>query len=88
MTKRYRPGVGHNRTSAIGVSVPNPGFLMILLSVAITAPVLLPTIYGAAIACAALFGSLLLFMRAGALRWWLVALLPAAALLAVFVGQP
>ena len=88
MTKRSRPGVGHIRTSAIGVSVPNPGFLMSLLSIAIAAPMLLPTIYGAAVACAALFGSLLLFVRAGALRWWLVALLPAAALLAFYVGQP
>jgi hypothetical protein len=60
---------------------------MILLSVAIATPMLLPTIYGAAISCAALFGALLLFVRAGALRWWLAALLPAAALLAVFVGK-
>ena len=87
MTKHSRPGVGHIRTFAIGGSVPNPGFLMSLLSVAIAAPILLPALYGAAVAFAALFGSLLLFVRAGVLRWWLVALLPAVALLAVFAGQ-
>ena len=87
MTKRSRPGVGHTQPIAIGVSAANPGFLMSLLSVAIAAPMLLPNIYGAAVACAALFGSLLLFVRAGALRWWIVALLPAAALFAAFVGK-
>ena len=64
----------------------NPQAVLLLLLAAITAPLTLPAAAGAGVACAALLGALLLFVRAGALRWWLVALLPVAAVVAALAG--
>jgi uncharacterized protein YqgC (DUF456 family) len=60
--------------------------LIAVLSVAMASPMLLPAFPGAVIACAALLCALWLFVRARALRAWLVVALIGAAVAAASQG--
>ena len=65
---------------------PNPRLLLPLLLVAIAAPAVIPGAPGTVIALAAFSATLYLFVRARALRGWLVVALVAAAAVAAALG--